>query len=83
MCSNEAYHQRPADDSAAEESGRDPLKQQPDPGEDGERPELVPLPDDEFKEQLGQVIPHLRAFGRSLSGSRDLADDLVDRKSVV
>ena len=24
-----------------------------------------------------QVIPHLRAFGRSLSGSRDLADDLV------
>ena len=23
------------------------------------------------------MIPHLRAFGRSLSGSRDLADDLV------
>ena len=39
--------------------------------------ELIPLPDDEFKQQLGQVIPHLRAFGRSLSGSRDLADDLV------
>ncbi|HEY0629617.1 MAG TPA: sigma factor, partial [Sphingomicrobium sp.] len=37
----------------------------------------MPLPDDEFKDQLGQVIPHLRAFGRSLSGSRDLADDLV------
>lgn len=37
----------------------------------------VPLPDDEFKEQLGAVIPHLRAFGRSLSGNRDLADDLV------
>ena len=35
------------------------------------------LPDDEFRDQLGQVIPHLRAFGRSLSGSRDLADDLV------
>ena len=45
--------------------------------EEGERPELVPLPDDEFKDQLAQVIPHLRAFGRSLSGSRDLADDLV------
>jgi RNA polymerase sigma factor (sigma-70 family) len=43
----------------------------------GPRPEPVPLPDDEFKDQLGQVIPHLRAFGRSLSGSRDLADDLV------
>ena len=27
--------------------------------------------------QLAAVIPHLRAFGRSLSGSRDLADDLV------
>lgn len=37
----------------------------------------VPLPDPEFKEQLASVIPHLRAFGRSLSGSRDLADDLV------
>ncbi|WP_395000227.1 sigma-70 family RNA polymerase sigma factor [Sphingomonas sp.] len=41
------------------------------------RPEPVPLPDNEFKDQLGAVIPHLRAFGRSLSGSRDLADDLV------
>jgi RNA polymerase sigma factor (sigma-70 family) len=39
--------------------------------------EPVPLPDNEFKQQLAQVIPHLRAFGRSLSGSRDLADDLV------
>ena len=35
------------------------------------------LSDDEFKAELSQVIPHLRAFGRSLSGSRDLADDLV------
>jgi len=39
--------------------------------------EWVPLPDPEFKDQLAAVIPHLRAFGRSLSGSRDLADDLV------
>ena len=39
--------------------------------------EHVALSDPEFKIQLGQVIPHLRAFGRSLSGSRDLADDLV------
>ena len=37
----------------------------------------VPLSDPEFKDQLASVIPHLRAFGRSLSGSRDLADDLV------
>lgn len=39
--------------------------------------EHVALSDSEFKVQLGQVIPHLRAFGRSLSGSRDVADDLV------
>ena len=30
------------------------------------RPEA--LPDNEFKVQLAAVIPHLRAFGRSLSG---------------
>ena len=57
------------------------LGQQPeDENEDDKetpRFEPVPLPDDEFKDQLAQVIPHLRAFGRSLSGSRDLADDLV------
>ena len=39
--------------------------------------ERVALPDPEFKAQLAQVIPQLRAFGRSLSGNRDLADDLV------
>ena len=44
---------------------------------DAPRPEPVPLSDPDFKDQLGAVIPHLRAFGRSLSGSRDLADDLV------
>lgn len=39
--------------------------------------EHVSLSDPEFKVQLAQVIPHLRAFGRSLSGNRDVADDLV------
>ena len=39
--------------------------------------EHVSLSDPEFKKQLATVIPHLRAFGRSLSGSRDVADDLV------
>jgi len=57
------------------------VSRQPESDQDLEdpedRPEPVPLPDDEFKDQLAQVIPHLRAFGRSLSGSRDLADDLV------
>ena len=37
----------------------------------------VALSDPEFKTELAQVFPHLRAFGRSLSGNRDLADDLV------
>jgi RNA polymerase sigma factor (sigma-70 family) len=37
----------------------------------------VALSDSDFKEQLALVIPQLRAFGRSLSGDRDLADDLV------
>lgn len=37
----------------------------------------APLSDEAFKRELAGVIPHLRAFGRSLSGSRDLADDLV------
>jgi RNA polymerase sigma-70 factor (ECF subfamily) len=35
------------------------------------------LSDKDFKDELAQVIPHLRAFGRSLSGNRDVADDLV------
>lgn len=39
--------------------------------------EHVALSDTEFKAELARVIPHLRAFGRSLSGNRDLADDLV------
>ena len=51
-----------------------------DHDEDEDAPEIVEhvsLSDAEFKTQLAQVIPHLRAFGRSLSGNRDLADDLV------
>ncbi len=35
------------------------------------------LSDKDFKAQLAQVVGPLRAFGRSLSGSADLADDLV------
>lgn len=31
----------------------------------------------EFKAALAQTIPHLRAYGRSLSGNADVADDLV------
>ena len=50
-----------------------------DEDEDSPQPFVphVALSDEDFKVQLGQVISHLRAFGRSLSGNRDLADDLV------
>jgi RNA polymerase sigma-70 factor (ECF subfamily) len=35
------------------------------------------LTDQQFKAKLKEVTPHLRAFGRSLSGNPDSADDLV------
>ena len=40
------------------------------------------LPDNEFKALLASVIPHLRAYGRSLSGNPDLADDLTQDTMV-
>jgi len=48
-----------------------------DAADEAETAVAQPLSDDEFKTELARVIPHLRAFGRSLSGNRDLADDLV------
>ncbi|KAB7644935.1 sigma-70 family RNA polymerase sigma factor [Polymorphobacter fuscus] len=42
-----------------------------------ERSAPAALGDREFKAALAAVIPHLRAFGRSLSGNPDTADDLV------
>lgn len=56
----------------------EPMARDRDEPEDDEAPvEHVALSDADFKVQLSQVIPHLRAFGRSLSGNRDTADDLV------
>ncbi|MFT9100230.1 MAG: sigma-70 family RNA polymerase sigma factor [Zymomonas mobilis subsp. pomaceae] len=40
-------------------------------------PEHISLSDEDFRLQLAEVIPHLRAFGRSLSGNRETAEDLV------
>ena len=40
------------------------------------------LSDHEFKTLLAGVIPHLRAYGRSLSGNPDLADDLTQDTMV-
>ena len=53
-----------------------PMTDRPDGGTP-EAEEHRPLSDSAFKDELAKVIPHLRAFGRSLSGNRDLADDLV------
>ena len=53
------------------------LSDDPEQGPEPEEPTLPPLDDDAFKAELAAIIPHLRAFGRSLSGSADLADDLV------
>ncbi len=39
--------------------------------------EAPPLTDAEFELQLRDVIPHLRAFARSLAGAADRGDDLV------
>jgi RNA polymerase sigma-70 factor (ECF subfamily) len=38
---------------------------------------LVALTDEGFKESLTKIIPHLRAFARTLCGDKDVADDLV------
>ncbi len=76
MCSNDAYDDFTPIGST--EAGPKPVSDDDDhQSDDAPRAEPVPLPDAEFKDELAQVIPHLRAFGRSLSGSRDLADDLV------
>ena len=42
-----------------------------------ETPKQGQLSDKAFKDELSAIIPQLRAFGRSLSGNRDMADDLV------
>lgn len=40
------------------------------------------MDDDAFKDELVQQIPHLRAFGRSLAGTREAADDLAQEALV-
>jgi RNA polymerase sigma-70 factor (ECF subfamily) len=42
-----------------------------------ERPERTPAQKAEFKRELTDVVPHLRAFARGLCGRPDMADDLV------
>ncbi|WP_164116096.1 sigma-70 family RNA polymerase sigma factor [Sphingorhabdus sp. Alg239-R122] len=48
------------------------------PSESGtRRKDIETLSDAAFKRELGETIPHLRAYSRSLAGSVDMADDLV------
>src|SRR3546814_14180451 len=48
----------------------------------GQDVERETLSDADFKRELAAVIPHLRAFGRSLSGNPVVAEDLVARQSA-
>jgi RNA polymerase sigma-70 factor (ECF subfamily) len=41
-----------------------------------------PFSDDEFKRELLETLPHLRAFARGLSGRPDFADDLVQEAAI-
>ena len=41
------------------------------------RPERTPEQKADFKRELTEVVPHLRAFARGLCGRPDVADDLV------
>lgn len=47
------------------------------PSTESQSAAFQPLADSAFKAELASVIPHLRAYGRSLSGDIDRADDLV------
>ena len=69
--------ERPGETGRVGSGGKQVESDEEQEPETGRAPDWEPLSDPEFKDQLAQVIPHLRAFGRSLSGSRDLADDLV------
>jgi RNA polymerase sigma-70 factor (ECF subfamily) len=41
-----------------------------------------PYSDEEFKRELLEALPHLRAFARGLSGRPDFADDLVQEAAI-
>lgn len=58
-------------------SAIEPSDHDADGANDGPRAPHESLSDADFKAQLAAIVPHLRAFGRSLSGNRDFADDLV------
>jgi RNA polymerase sigma-70 factor (ECF subfamily) len=46
-------------------------------GQRGDAPARQPADDDAFKRELVQLIPHLRAFARTLCGDPAAADDLA------
>ena len=44
---------------------------------DTPRPKRTAAEKADFKRELTEVVPHLRAFARGLCGRPDMADDLV------
>ena len=46
------------------------------------RAETVAAAGEEFRRELVEVLPHLRAFARGLSGRSDYADDLVQETAI-
>ncbi len=56
------------------------LQESPDmstPNENAVEAEIVEFNEEEFKQELTALIPHLRAFSRSLCGNATLADDVA------
>ncbi|WP_034388353.1 sigma-70 family RNA polymerase sigma factor [Hellea balneolensis] len=47
------------------------------PNENAVEAEIVEFNEEEFKQELTALIPHLRAFSRSLCGNATLADDVA------
>jgi len=45
--------------------------------ETGVEEEIIPFNEDDFRNELTALIPHLRAFSRSLCGNATLADDVA------
>jgi RNA polymerase sigma-70 factor (ECF subfamily) len=43
---------------------------------------VEPYNDEDFKRELLETLPHLRAFARGLSGRPDFADDLVQEAAI-
>ena len=55
----------------------DPQSGSNNASETGVEEEIIPFNEDDFRNELTALIPHLRAFSRSLCGNATLADDVA------